>query len=236
MLNNDLLNNLYKNCAVILDSLLNNDDPQYDRIILIGAHGTGKTTLANELSNIINMPVVESVAREVQKNIRYLENNDIIDVANQSKNYLANTYQNVFCSMSRWDFMRWVDAKVPCIMTRCPLDTIAYAYADDYVCNDIAKTNKDILRESAGFMEAIKRSLFIYIPIEFGIENDGVRPTDVEFQKHVDEYIRKLIYDFEITPLVVTGSVEERLKTILTKIYGSDISDILMENYMDKRV
>ena len=182
------------------------------------------------------MPVVESVAREVQKNIKYLENNDIIDVANQSKIHLADAYQNVLCSMSRWDFMRWVNTGTPCIMTRCPLDTIAYAMADEQVSERVGITNQSMLCDDKKFMEAIKNSLFIYIPIEFDIENDGIRPMDVGFQKLVDENMRKLIYKFEITPLVVTGSVEERLKTILTKLYGSDISDVFMENYMDKRV
>lgn len=227
-----ILKGIYQACANAMELFTpENMAQRIDRIILIGAHGTGKTTLANALAEVIETPVVESVAREVQKNIKYLENNDIIDVTNQSKNNLADAYQNVLCSMSRWDFMRWVKTGIPCIMTRCPLDTIAYAMADEKVSTEIVESNRLVLDNDEEFIDAIKNSLFVYIPIEFGIENDGIRPVDVTFQHQVDAAMRKLIYDFEIVPLVVTGSVEERMEAILVKVVGANVAKILMDGY-----
>lgn len=235
MNNNELLDNLYKGCAAFLDTLVNDKDAKYDRIVFIGSHGTGKTTLANELSKVLGMPVVESVARETAKNIKLLENEGVIETNNIPVATLKNAYQKVFCSMAHWDFMRWTKADMPCIMTRCPLDTIAYAMADNNITYDTTAECLKVLQDDAEFLQALQRSLFIYIPIEFGIENDGVRPTDVAFQKTVDEHMRQLIYTFDIAPLVVTGTVEERLESVLKFIFEEDIAKIVMDSYRKLR-
>ena len=205
-------------------------DNQYDRIILIGAHGTGKSTLAQGLSELLGFPVVESVAREFKKDMQYLEEAKVFD-PRISKLQLKDAQQNVICSMSYWDFMRWVKAEVPCIMTRCPLDTLAYAMTDKEVTNSTYKNNLIILKENPEFMEAIHKSMFVYLPIEFGLEDDGVRPTDKEYQKHVDRAMRQLIYRFEIAPLVVTGTVEERIEQVLVKAVGKDATEFLMRKF-----
>lgn len=202
-------------CADFLGKMMDKTDSLiYDRIIFIGAHGTGKSTLAKELSSILSMPVVESVAREAAKDFRILENECMIS-SNIPERYRKNAYQKVLCSMSYWDFMRWVGAEVPCIMTRCPLDTIAYAMADDDITDHTTSECLKVLQEDDKFRKALESSLFVYLPIEFGIEDDGVRPTDVEFQSRVDEAMHKLMDMFGILPKVVSGTVEERLESIL---------------------
>lgn len=202
-------------CADFLSRALDKTDSLiYDRIIFIGAHGTGKSTLAKELSSILSMPVVESVAREAAKDFRILENECMIS-SNIPEQYRKNAYQKVLCSMSYWDFMRWVGAGVPCIMTRCPLDTIAYAMADDDIADHTTSECLKVLQEDDKFRKALESSLFVYLPIEFGIEDDGVRPTDVGFQSQVDEAMHKLMNMFGILPKVVSGTVEERLESIL---------------------
>lgn len=225
-----ILTGIYKTAAVLSDIASNVEDNTCDRIILMGAHGTGKTTLANVLSEITQTPVVESVAREFFKDWKYLEDTKMLD-GRMPKSSQTEVKQNILCSMSRWDFMRWVGVDIPVIMTRCPLDTLAYGFADPLVSDDLMNTNLDILKDNPEFCKAIEKSLFIYIPIEFDIENDGVRPTDKMFQKKVDACMRKLMYEFHITPLVVTGSVEERCRQVLVKIAGSEMADVLMESY-----
>lgn len=225
-----ILTGIYKTTAVLSDICEGVNDSVYDRIILIGAHGTGKSTLANVLSEITQNPVVESVAREFFKDWKYIEDTKMLD-GRMPKSSQTEVKQNILCSMSRWDFMRWVDADIPVIMTRCPLDTLAYGFADPLVSDNLMNTNLDILKDNPEFCKAIEKSLFIYIPIEFDIENDGVRPTDKLFQKKVDACMRKLMYEFHITPLVVTGSVEERCHQVLVKIAGSEMANILMESY-----
>lgn len=201
----------------------------YDRIIFIGAHGTGKSTLAKELSGMLGMPVVESVAREATKDFKILENECMIS-SNIPERYCKNAYQKVLCSMSYWDFMRWVGAEVPCIMTRCPLDTIAYAMADDDITDHTTSECLKVLQEDDKFRKALESSLFVYLPIEFGIEDDGVRPTDVEFQSRVDEAMRKLMNMFGILPQVVSGTVKERMNSILQYIVTRSLKKAIWGN------
>ena len=217
-------------CADFLSSSFDKTDALiYDRIIFIGAHGTGKSTLAKELSSILSMPVVESVAREAAKDFKILENECMIS-SNIPERYRKNAYQKVLCSMSYWDFMRWVGAEVPCIMTRCPLDTIAYAMADDDITDHTTSECLKVLQEDDKFRKALESSLFVYLPIEFGIEDDGVRPTDVEFQSRVDEAMHKLMNMFGILPQVVSGTVEERLNSILQHIVMRSLKKAIWGN------
>lgn len=207
-------------------------DGDADRIILIGAHGTGKTTLANKLNELLGVTVVESVSREFYKDMKYLEDAGILD-GRVSKIAKTSALQNIMCSMSRWDYMRWIDVDEAIIMTRCPLDTLAYAKADKNVGQDIYIQNLDILKENQEFMDSLKSSLFIYLPIEFGIEDDGTRPIDKDFQKDVDQAMRELMYEFQITPLVVTGTVKERVEQIIVKMAGKDFAPTIMKGYKD---
>lgn len=207
-------------------------DAKVDRIILVGAHGTGKTTLANKLNELLGITVVESVSREFHKDMKYLEDAGILD-GRVSKVAKTSALQNVMCSMSRWDYMRWINVDEAIIMTRCPLDTIAYAGADANVRDDIYIQNLNILKESQEFMDSLKSSLFVYLPIEFGIENDGTRPMDKMFQKKVDACMRNLMYEFQITPLVVTGTVKERVEQIIVKMAGKEFAPTIMKEYKD---
>lgn len=208
------------------------DDGDADRIILIGAHGTGKTTLANKLKELLGVTVVESVSREFYKDMKYLDDASVLD-KRISKVTKTSALQNVMCSMSRWDYMRWVNVEEAIIMTRCPLDTLAYARADQDVTSDIYVQNLNILKENQEFMDSLKTSLFVYLPIEFDIEDDGTRPMDKEFQKAVDQAMRDLMYEFQITPLVVTGTVKERVEQIIVKMAGKDFAPTIMRGYKD---
>lgn len=207
-------------------------DSKIDRIILIGAHGTGKTTLANKLKELLDITVVESVSREFHKDMKYLEDAGILD-GRVSKVSKTSALQNVMCSMSRWDYMRWINVDEAIIMTRCPLDTLAYAKADANVSDDIYIQNLNILKENQEFMDSLKSSLFVYLPIEFDIEDDGTRPIDKEFQKDVDQAMRDLMYEFQITPLVVTGTVKERVEQIIVKMVSKVFAPTIMKGYKD---
>lgn len=210
--NNQFLEVL-KTLAENLTKMTEDSENGIDRIILIGSHGTGKSTLAKALAEELDLPITESVAR-ILLELKY--NPDPMD------------YQEAVCKLSRWDFTRWKD--VPNIMTRCPLDTLAYTKALSRKKNDklyLGKYNYDRLYEEIYnrhlehfkkdevAMEMLKHSLFVYLPIEFKPENDGVRPIDPEYQQAVDQAMRELIYEFQITPLVVSGSVEERVEKVM---------------------
>lgn len=211
----------------LVQAYQNRAEQSIEHIILIGAHGTGKSTLANALSKELDIPVTESIARATKQIFEGVEDPRIELIK-----------QNAMCSMSRWDFNRWKD--VPNIMTRCPLDTLAYTsvmvkYHDtpEYDYLQMMRYHNEEFKNDPVAREIMKHSLFVYIPIEFAIENDGVRPTDVEYQKQVDQAMRELIYGFGITPIVATGTVEERVKTVLNhlnKIATKELDDAVKKS------
>lgn len=199
------------------------------RIILVGAHGTGKSTLAKKLSELLDLKVVESVAREFMKDMKYIDDCGVID-KRMPKSKIESVKQNILCSLSRWDFVRWLDLDV--IMTRSPLDTLAYAKVDP-ACDWVYKNNVTIMKECEKFMNALKNSIFIYLPIEFDIEDDGCRPMDKQYQKDVDKAMREVMHEFGIKPLVVTGAVKERVEQIIVKMVGEDLAPMIMKGYND---
>lgn len=203
------------------ESLLNQED-KIEHIILIGAHGTGKTTLAEALASELELPVTESVARKTIEILKQLPIKVLKEVSTEI------LQQGALCEMSRWDFVRWNE--VENIMTRCPLDTLAYTkVAIANARNDdergyyerIYKYHLHELKRDEVAMHMLTHSLFVYLPIEFEIKDDGVRPTNSQYQKDVDRAMRELMWEFGINPLVATGSVERRTERILKHLVES---------------
>ena len=229
-----LLAGIYQATADALNLCGDINECQFDRIILMGTHGTGKSTLAKALNEMLMLPVVESVARNFFSNWKMIESRMLINEC-VSNRIICDTKQDILCSMARWDFMRWVEAGVPCVMTRCPLDTIAYAMADDKVSQNCVDENIEALKYTEGFKDALKKSLFIYLPIEFELENDGTRPMDPQYQHDVDVAMRALMHSFDITPLVVSGTIEQRLTTILEEIAGKELAGAFIEAWKESK-
>jgi hypothetical protein len=63
------------------------------------------------------------------------------------------------------------------------------------------------------FEEVRRVNAYIYVPIEFEMQLDEVRPADTEYQRTVDIKIQSLLKSFGATVLTVSGTVEERVAT-----------------------
>lgn len=95
--------------------------------------------------------------------------------------------------------------------------------SDRWVFDILAYSKKlscyDRLKEMATLhLNEIKYTKVFYIPIEFPIEDDWVRSTLKEFQEEIDYNIVELLKEFNITPILLTWSLEERLATITTNM------------------
>ena len=76
---------------------------------------------------------------------------------------------------------------------------------------DLADDMENWIRTSGMLNENVN---YFYIPIEFELEDDGVRFVDFELQKKVDEELKKSIEKYNIKTTKLTGSVEERIEQI----------------------
>jgi hypothetical protein len=57
-----------------------------------------------------------------------------------------------------------------------------------------------------------------YLPIEFGIVPDGLRPLDEDFQQDIDRRMVHLLEVNDIQYKTLTGSVEDRMAQLLDAV------------------
>lgn len=86
----------------------------YNRIAIIGAPGTGKTTLANNLSEIYGIEAIhiDGIHHLPNWNLRDKEERDrmILEIANREKWIIDGTYRSTLrARLEKADFIIWLD-------------------------------------------------------------------------------------------------------------------------------
>ena len=165
------------------------------RIAVIGAHGVGKTTLSKLLSKNLNIPVINDVVVEAYK-----------------KGFVIN--EQTPMETQFWLFSRQLEEEKNTphfVADKCLMDYSVYA---DIIFDD--ERIKSLLREMT--KNNISYDHIFYLPVEFAIEDDGVRSTNIEFQTAIDSRYRNLIDEWGIKYTVLTGSIENRLAAVLNLI------------------
>jgi hypothetical protein len=163
--------------------------------ILIGSHGTGKTTLLKEVSTRFpDYYVTDGFSRPVLKIGRMLE------LSNNEKQYAIN-------ELSAWAYENYLNHK-NVISTRSLVDCIIYS--------QILTPDVDI-ENIVTLFEQTKDQVeyFFYIPIEFDFVDDPDRLShelQVKIDGIIQEFIKKHIPAEKVVTL--TGTVEERLDQI----------------------
>lgn len=191
------------------------------KIVFIGAHGTGKSTLATDLqrclSKIKSFPLIESVARQCRS---ALKSNDIYKILDD--NAQDKMKQEMITDFAFWDFERICSWNIDCIMTRCPLDVVAYEIVN-YGHNEGVLKNLSKLFDFK-FKGYFNNCIFFYIPIEFDLVDDGIRPMGKEYQKKVDKAMLDLVNNLDLPIITITGDKQERLNkcidVLLFKVFG----------------
>jgi deoxyadenosine/deoxycytidine kinase len=175
------------------------------RIGICGAHGTGKTTLLNEISKTHNIPPLQRLIRSFYENIG-INNFELLpkDVRNPIQNYLLiNQIENE--NKTEGDF-------------------VSDRTAVDYISHTVLDTNKS-LSELDIYKNLIKERLarythIIYCPVEFEVEEEFLRAA-LDKRAEIDKIIKQHL-DLWIAGkyLTVTGSVENRMKQINFFLYS----------------
>lgn len=169
------------------------------RIALIGSFSTGKTTLAEVLSRHLELPLLPETARQVIELGFKLDK----DATPETETLIfLKQYNN---ELSTDEF----------VGDRSLIDVMAYA---GWVLD-----NQPRSKETALWDECIKLaerrlrgnySHVFYLPIEFPIVLDGLRPDDPAFQAEIDERLVRLLKSHDIDYVTIKGSVEERMEQI----------------------
>lgn len=173
------------------------------RIAIVGSLSTGKTTLAEAVAPKLGLPLLPEVAREIVPLGFRLDKDATVEA--ETLIFLRQFYNE----MTHPEF----------VGDRSLIDAMAYAswvldnqprrkeFALWDACLDIARHH---LRSNYTHV--------FYLPVEFPIVPDGLRPLDPDFQADIDRRIVSLLHDHDVRFDTLTGPVESRLDSLLDAV------------------
>jgi nicotinamide riboside kinase len=165
------------------------------KIVIIGAQGVGKTTLAGQINkhypDFKILPEAARLAKEAGYNLDHT-------ATIETEHWLIAKQIELESGEGKW------------VADRCGIDLLAYIehlFSDeDSLIEHATKT----LVPRFGHYDVV-----LYLPSgEFAIEDDGLRSTDVKFQKAIDERIRHILERHKIPFIKIVGSPEDRLERV----------------------
>ena len=165
------------------------------KIAITGSFCTGKTTLAKDLSEATGFRMLPEVARLMIEEGYKLDKEVTPEIEHEI--------------IKRQVFLELGGVYEDIIADRCLIDIAAY-------CSVLFKNEHDFLNEVSYKLSRARYDFIFYLEPEFSIEDDGIRSTDIKFQKQVDKQIIKILKTkFFPNWYKISGTPKERVSKIL---------------------
>lgn len=190
------------------------------KIVVLGSHGTGKTTLTKRLLGFLRDNYsfsIEKVCHNAPEGDRFITD----PFGKLHWTYLPETpfeatqkgftmNKDTSLESEFWMIAKQLELELqsaPWIADKCLIDMLAYAryfFANEPeflgVIEKMCKRN-------------INYDLVIYLPAgEFPIEDDGLRMTDIGFQMDIDRMIKEIFFEMNIPFYTLRGDREARFQ------------------------
>ena len=169
------------------------------RIVFTGAQGTGKTTILNVYKDRGNNVITEVVRKLAKKGVKINKDGD-----EKGQTKIFKEYEKVLSAITETGY----------ISDRGLIDVTAYTI---YLAKH-GKVSKEFAEKQIKKLQKFRMThpdiTYCYFPIEFDVVADEVRDTDEQFRADIDALIQYLLKVCEITPIIVRGTVEERVAKV----------------------
>lgn len=186
----------------------------------IGAQGTGKTTLLNQLveesikfDSGINIKTITNVVRSLVES----EGIKINKKGNStSQNLIFDEYLKIFSN---------VDPYIDWVSDRSLIDVVAYTkYLNTRNKVSLKRYEQqfNILKLWYENSPIAKNTIFVYFPIEFNVVEDGVRSVDEEYRREIDNNIKSILEELGVNYYIMEGTREERLELMKNIIWMNE--------------
>lgn len=179
------------------------NNQKFKKIVITGAPGVGKTTLANNLGYKLNLTVIPELGRKLCKEFGF---DQIGQVEDQVK------FKNLVLTSQIEE-----EDKIPhFIADRGVIDCYALWHRWNF-CQAMTYDSEEYYHKC--FNQAQKYTHIIFVPIMFKAEEDGFRWTDEIYQKQMERIINMIIFDFNLldkTLKVSESNPELRLQEVIT--------------------
>lgn len=176
------------------------------RIILTGAQGTGKTTILNHYKNQQYNIITEVVRNLAKKGVPINENGTY-----EGQNIIFQEYKRLLSSKE--DYMS----------DRGLTDVFGYSLYLQYINPWDCSVNKLVEHQKVELVDFLSKNpdvIFCYFPIEFPVENDGVRSVDEEYRKLIDRNIKFILDELSIPYYTISGELDKRLAQMNSIIHA----------------
>lgn len=151
----------------------------------IGAHRTGKTTLARAVSERMGLPFVETNVTAALKEAGF---DQVADLDHATR---------LACQKKRLELHMAIvkDAPRPSIMDRSPLDIAAYTIAEFGMHSDpeLAAAAHELVEECLEETRSHYHALVLVQPLPLYVMEEGKPPANIGFQHHIHWLIMSLM-------------------------------------------
>ena len=159
------------------------------RIALTGSHSVGKSTLLERL-DIPGHKKIKEIARQI------IEKSDKLPH--------EMTQAEFFDFQMKVAEQQLIAESGDFISDRSVYDNLVYAQdLDDY-----EKIKEMVLAQARPY------DFIFYLPIEFGLKVDEVRSADKDYQKLIDDRLKKFFAEMKIEYIEIGGDFETRIRKI----------------------
>lgn len=175
------------------------------RIAVVGSHGTGKTALAKSLCDLLECHYIPDVVREAHE-----------------KKFVIN--EKTPPETQFWILSRQIELErntpEPWISDKSLFDNAIYggfSGLDNEVLNVIRKI----------IFSNVYYDLIFYLPVEFPLEDDGLRSLSPDFQRRIDEEFRLFLQENKVEFTELSGLAETRSNQALRQIASKALAAVV---------